>query len=543
MSIMPMPQKIRTTEWLAKAKAINLSPRAIKASDHVEVHCYLCNEVGAPRAGNIDSSLKSKGYGYCCKKCKKIKISNSAKARTGDKNSFFGKTHSTESKNKISQKQTERLSKVDSSLLKERSCIALEASYAKYGGNPMHDPEIALKHYESTHSAEFLKKSRERGLRLSKQDGFAEKQSEYSNKYWSEDGEAKKAAQREVFLKRASSTPGWNELKEKGLSKYLSDPERIKATWDKVAKTCLKLYGAENWRNSADADKRATSFSSKAELEILSWIQTFFPNAKKHRSGGHEIDIFIPEKNIGIEYNGLYWHSELHKDKNYHKLKSDYFKSQGIRIIHVFEHTWKTRQSQVQSYIQSALGMNTNRIGARKCSVRLLEGAEARAFLNNTHIQGAPQSIKAAFGLFAGDLLVGVASFGVHHRGLSQIVLNRFACLPEWTVSGGLSKITKTASDYFKTDLITWADMSLSAGNGYEKAGWVLEEELSPDYFYTDFENVFSKQSRRKSAVNTPEGLTEHEHALLDGVFRIYDCGKNRYLFKYKPETLINSNI
>ena len=27
-----------------------------------------------------------------------------------------------------------------------------------------------------------------------------------------------------------------------------------------------------------------------------------------------EIDIFIPTLNIGIEFNGLYWHSELKKD-------------------------------------------------------------------------------------------------------------------------------------------------------------------------------------------------------------------------------------
>ena len=70
-----------------------------------------------------------------------------------------------------------------------------------------------------------------------------------------------------------------------------------------------------------------------------------------------------------------------------------------------------------------------------------------------------------------------------------------------------------------------------SAGGGYERAGWVTEETLKPDYFYTDLIEVISKQSRRKSAVNTPEGLTERDHALLDGLFRVYDCGKIRYRF------------
>lgn len=51
-----------------------------------------------------------------------------------------------------------------------------------------------------------------------------------------------------------------------------------------------------------------------------------------------EIDIYIPDLKIGIEYNGLYWHSiEYGTDKYSHRNKSLACRKLGIRLIHIFE--------------------------------------------------------------------------------------------------------------------------------------------------------------------------------------------------------------
>ena len=50
-----------------------------------------------------------------------------------------------------------------------------------------------------------------------------------------------------------------------------------------------------------------------------------------------EIDIYIPGLNLGIEYDGAYWHSEKFKDKNYHVEKNKMFKEKGIQLVHIFE--------------------------------------------------------------------------------------------------------------------------------------------------------------------------------------------------------------
>lgn len=292
---------------------------------------------------------------------------------------------------------------------------------------------------------------------------------------------------------------------------------------------------------------------SKSELEILTWVQSLGLEAHKYRLEDKEIDIFVPSKNIGIEYNELYWHTEIveevkdeqgnviikakpcGKPTYYHRDKTQFFKERGIRIIHVWEHIWRDRQEQIKSYIRSALGANEHRIGARKCELKEVGKEETKTFLESTHIQGASQNIKLSLGLYYQNELLALATFGRHHRQTGGIVLNRFCGKTNWTVSGGLSRLTKEG---FKRlgPILTWADLSLSDAQGYINSGWVFEEGLSADYTYYHpaTGRVCSKQSRKKKCVNTPEWMTEWEHAKREEWYRFTDCGKVRMI--YNPD-------
>ncbi len=51
-----------------------------------------------------------------------------------------------------------------------------------------------------------------------------------------------------------------------------------------------------------------------------------------------ELDIYLPELNLAIEYNGNYWHSiEAGLDKEYHLNKSLLCRAKNIRLIHIYE--------------------------------------------------------------------------------------------------------------------------------------------------------------------------------------------------------------
>ena len=50
---------------------------------------------------------------------------------------------------------------------------------------------------------------------------------------------------------------------------------------------------------------------------------------------GKELDIYLPSRKIGFEYNGFYWHSDKYKEKNAHLDKLNHFKEEGIRVYFI----------------------------------------------------------------------------------------------------------------------------------------------------------------------------------------------------------------
>lgn len=56
----------------------------------------------------------------------------------------------------------------------------------------------------------------------------------------------------------------------------------------------------------------------------------------------YELDIYLPDEEIAIEYCGLFWHCELKQPKkSYHSTKLQKCNEKGIRLITVFENEWR----------------------------------------------------------------------------------------------------------------------------------------------------------------------------------------------------------
>jgi hypothetical protein len=337
------------------------------------------------------------------------------------------------------------------------------------------------------------------------------------------------------------------KIKQNNLDRYgVAYTTQLLEVKNKIKKAFLDRYGVEHPTQLPENRDRLRSwceenldklFTSNKERALLNWIQSYYPSAQKIRKGKHELDIFIPELALGIEFNGLYWHNEFNKDRNYHLEKTNFFKQHhNIRVIHIFEHEWIEKEAQVKSFLQSAINKNAIKVGARRCSFvwsnSKEDKEEASIFLDNYHIQGRV-SCDYVVKVLHEDQLVAVATFGKHHRNSKNWVLSRFCTKTDYTIQGALAKLSKMASKELRSNIVSWAHFRLSNGNGYKKAGWVEEALLPPDYFYHKGFKVISKQSRQKKKVETPEGMTEHQHALQDGLSRIYDCGKIRFLFKY----------
>ena len=94
----------------------------------------------------------------------------------------------------------------------------------------------------------------------------------------------------------------------------------------------------------------------------------------------------------------------------------------------------------------------------------------------------------------------------------------------------------KLAHDLGCSEIVTFADHQVSDGSVYEKLGFMLDKELAPDYRYLVNEERKHKFGYRISKFkNDPglkyeDGLTESQLAKINGLGRIWDCGKSRYV-------------
>src|ERR1700722_631788 len=186
------------------------------------------------------------------------------------------------------------------------------------------------------------------------------------------------------------------------------NPMKSEIVKDRLKQTCMERYGVENGGSTPESKLKALEtltqngsiLSSKGELELKDFVESLGLIAESGYIGGKnpkQIDIKIKELGIGLEFNGAYWHSEANKNihKNYHKDKMVASKEQGYKLIQIFDFEWENRQSQVKSFLKSALGKNTRVIYGRNTEIIELEKKEANEFLEKYHILGKCNFIKA----------------------------------------------------------------------------------------------------------------------------------------------------
>jgi hypothetical protein len=287
---------------------------------------------------------------------------------------------------------------------------------------------------------------------------------------------------------------------------------------------------------------------SLGEKEVFKLIKSFYPSAIENTKKiipPLELDIYVPEINLAIEYDGLTWHSEkFKKDKNFHINKNRAANKIGVRIIHIFADEWQNKKEQVKNYLISTIGKNSVKIGARKTELKEIRKKEASIFLMKNHIQGCGK-MKIAFGLYYEKELLAVMT-GIKHPREKQknvLILNRLAFKSDVLIQGGSSKLLNAFINYAKNNnyskLISWSDNRWSEGKVYEKLGFILEEEIDPDYSYIKGEKRYSKQSytKKKLIKMGAKGTmlnTEKELAATLKLYRIWDCGKKRWAINLK---------
>lgn len=287
----------------------------------------------------------------------------------------------------------------------------------------------------------------------------------------------------------------------------------------------------DNHWNGQDCPQCARAVVSKAEVRLQEYVNTLTRDvtfSNRAILDGKEIDILT--ENLGIEYNGLYWHSDLAgKPNNYHKEKTELAKSKGVKLIHIFEDEWLEKQHIVKARLAAKLGKSP-RAYARKMQVKEITWKEARTFYESNHLQGAGQAGKSV-GLYENDTLM--ACFTVGKRNNVHELL-RYASIG--TVVGGFSRLLKafTQENPAITSLISYSDLRWGEGNVYGNNGFKRLEDTQLGYFWCKGNQRFSRQKfqKHKLAAILPKfdpEKTEVQNMHENGYFRIFDCGHAKW--------------
>ena len=276
---------------------------------------------------------------------------------------------------------------------------------------------------------------------------------------------------------------------------------------------------------------------SLGEKQICEFLENNVAIEKNNRNilNGEELDIYIPSKKLAIEFNGLYWHSDLFKDKNYHLNKTLACEEKEIRLIHIFEDEWTNKKEICKSIINSALGIYEQKIFARKCTFEKISNEKAKEFLNKNHIQGSVNG--EHYGLIYDDDLVQIISLGKSRFKKNEMELYRMCTKLNTQVVGGFSKLMKHQP---YDEIISYVDKRLFDGKGYEKSNFEFVSNSSPNYFYVKNGERFNRLKFQKhKLINTLKifnaNLSEKENMNQNGYSRIYDCGNLKLCWKRKP--------
>lgn len=315
-----------------------------------------------------------------------------------------------------------------------------------------------------------------------------------------------------------------------------------------VDNTTLKCRKCGYERNVKHTSEVNLSFCPNCHLNVRSKLENFVAEHLKNNGvqfkvndrrviKPKELDIYIPEFNLAIEVDGLYFHQN--KDRYYHINKTKECEKLGIHLIHFSDKELIENKDKCLSIIDYFTRKNLIKIFARNCEVKTVENNAYKKFCEDNHLQGsAYASVK--LGLYYNGELVQVMSFGKPRFSDYEWEIIRECSLKNYVIVGGKNKLfSHFIKNYNPENVISYCDRLVFQGDSYLKMGMSLVNETPPSYVYYKAGQILSrfqcqKHKLSKLLSNYNPQLSEKENMISNGYGIVYDCGERVYLWQRK---------
>lgn len=231
--------------------------------------------------------------------------------------------------------------------------------------------------------------------------------------------------------------------------------------------------------------------SEALENHGLNVVQKYHPSwlFDENSNGIKEVDIFLPELNIGFEINGAFSHNsgfsafnQAPKPKNYHAWKTERAAENGVSLFHIWEH-WNSAQYSCVKAALSKANIFSNRIFARKLEILYPNINQQRYFYLHNHRRGYTRA-SFSIALSDGNEILQMLSFTKESNCFNLV---RNATKQGCMIIGGFKRLLAHSLIKLKelggSTLITYADRDISPiwqNTVYARVGMSFEGDSGP---------------------------------------------------------------
>ena len=285
-------------------------------------------------------------------------------------------------------------------------------------------------------------------------------------------------------------------------------------------------------------------YKSTFEQEIIYFLNSLGISnilTNQRKIVGKELDIFLPDHDLAIEYNGVFWHHDRvpHITKSYHYDKFKKCEDAGITLFTIFGNSWEEKKEIWKNKIRQKVQQSNVKVFARKTRIVELSSAQTKDILNNNHVQGYCTA-KHCYGLEHDGRIVAVMTFSPKRAGIGkqrevgsyELVRYVTSC----NVVGGASKLLRHFLRTVQPNVVySYSDNQYSNGNLYRKLGFELENENKCGYWYFDpaKKKAYHRFNFTKSKLvnqGFDKAKTEYQIMTELGYLRIWDCGSRTWV-------------
>lgn len=284
-------------------------------------------------------------------------------------------------------------------------------------------------------------------------------------------------------------------------------------------------------------------FRSDGEKELFSYVTTIYTGTIIENDttilNGYELDIYIPDKKVAIEFNGLYWHSEEQgKDRNYHLWKTKKCFEKGIHLIHVFEDEWQYNKKYVCNKIQQLLCENN--LSIETYQIKKLSTQEGNEFLSKYTLSKNTYSL-IYYGFFVNTQLIAVISFNhTKYNKKFQWQLSKYAIIAGYSSELVFKLLFNTfLCDENPLSIIAYINNRYDDGCELKVCDFKKVNDTKPNYFLFKGTKKLSRYDcNQKKLIKQLLGnkydsnFNGEDNLSLNGWMKIYDCGSSVFIWR-----------